>query len=442
MENPHETQFSDLNLRLSLGGIYGGNLKEKSFTRSFTELMSHNSHTTELGNFLSLERFGSMPSEGEGQKRMTIDLNGLHIEGQSKRDEETELGNFLSFERFGSMPSEGEGQKRRTIELNGLHIEGQSKRGNVEEKKCIKANTAPRLPSSRFKITWLAIASAENNPAFNRALARIKDGEACTFQRRHRIRAQRKINTSIGEANKEINNLFPDAIDSICDKKSKETQLSQQEEPECSDLNLGLSFRSICDENFKGKPVARSSSVTGILTQSKDNSELGTLLSVDGSWSMPTQGEQEQRRSRNSSESQIDSQNRLGKEVSGGDNVGKEKASLATNDLPPASSSKIPTWAATFVERKPSLHRSLARIKEKDGCSSHKRLRLATAMVLPEAASEKDGNGRCTDRLPNLDLCYYPPLACDRICINTHPNKNCHGRCSADMMCICTYDCP
>ncbi|XP_038687063.1 uncharacterized protein LOC119986542 isoform X2 [Tripterygium wilfordii] len=335
-ENPHETQLSDLNLRLSLGGIYGGNLKKKPFTRSVPELITHNNGTIELGNFLSLEASGSMPNEEEGQQRRKMKLNGLQ------------------------------------------HIEAQSKRGNAGEKKSIKANKALPPPSSRFKITWLAIASAENNPAFNRALARIKAGEAYMTHRRRRIKAHRKINTSIGEANKETN-LSPDAIDSICDnKKTKETQLSQQEQAERSDLNLGLSLRSICDENFKGKPVTCPSSVTGILTQSKDNGDLGTFLSMAGSWSMPTEGEQEQRRAINSRESQIDFQNRLGKEENGGDKAGKEKASLATNNLPPApSSSKITTWAAAFVEKNPALHRSLARMKEKEGCMFRKRLRLA-----------------------------------------------------------------
>ncbi|XP_038688439.1 uncharacterized protein LOC119987570 isoform X2 [Tripterygium wilfordii] len=259
------------------------------------------------------------------------------------------LGNVLSLEMSRSIPIEGEQEQ------------GRKSRGRIvgEEK-------SPEVTS------WI-VASAERNPALNRALAQIKVAEGCKFRKRLRIRTNRKGDSLMGESSVE----HEEILFLRSSEKTKETQLSNQEQLECFDLNLTLSLSGINDDNVKEKPLVQSSSVSNLIDLTKDSDELSNTLSLARSCSILTEGEQDQRRAIKPRHFQIETHNSLEKHRSGAVNFGKEKVSLASAWLPPSPPSIIAPWAVSPVENNSALRRALSRIKEADGCVYRKRLRIA-----------------------------------------------------------------
>ncbi|XP_038679131.1 uncharacterized protein LOC119980494 [Tripterygium wilfordii] len=164
-------------------------------------------------------------------------------------------------------------------------------------------------------------------------------------------------------------------------EKTKETQLSSQEQLEHFDLNLAPCLSGINDDNFKEKPLAQSSSVSSLIDLNKDSDELSNILSRVRSCSILTEGEQDQRRTIKPRHFQIVAQNSLEKQRSGADKFGKEKVSPPTSRLPPSLLSRIAPCADSSVDNNPTLRRALSMIKEPNGCVYSKKLRQAEMLV-------------------------------------------------------------
>ncbi|XP_022738150.1 ninja-family protein AFP3-like [Durio zibethinus] len=138
----------DLNLRLSLGGIYSGNNKEKPLTRS-----------SSIPGVVTLKKINSSELEKSLPK------------------------GFLSLARSCSLPSEVE-RSRKLVNVKKLRIMRRveaKKRVVVRQRNANKASDKEKLimegpPSSPTKIPAWAAASAAKSPALNRAIDKIKEG--------------------------------------------------------------------------------------------------------------------------------------------------------------------------------------------------------------------------------------------------------------------------
>ncbi|KAF2312866.1 hypothetical protein GH714_040921 [Hevea brasiliensis] len=154
LENPKETtqlltreikqEKPDINLGLSLGGIYGENSNKKPLTRSSSiiGLLTPNKDPEELDSplpksFLSLSRSCSMPTEAEQEQRKAT-LMAL---------------------------------ARRRTESTDRFMTERSRKGVTDKEK---SPTREPMPSSPSKIAAWAAASAANSPALCRALVQIK----------------------------------------------------------------------------------------------------------------------------------------------------------------------------------------------------------------------------------------------------------------------------
>ncbi|XP_038724664.1 uncharacterized protein LOC120016120 isoform X2 [Tripterygium wilfordii] len=264
----------------------------------------------------------------------------------------TKQSNMLSLEMSGSIPIEGEQEEGRT-----------SSGGIVGEEK------SPEVTS------WM-VASAEKNPALHRALDRIKAAEGCKFHKKLRIHTNRKRCSLMREASREIN-FSAETIDGYTEvllhgslEKTKETQLSNQEQLERFDLNLTLSLSGINDDNSKEKAFAQSSSVSSLIDLTKDSDELSNTLSFVKSCSIPMEADQDERRAIRPRYFQIEAQNSLEKQRSGADNIGEKKVSLPT-----AAPSRITPWEVSYVENNRALHRALSRIKKDEYVNGRSKLR-------------------------------------------------------------------
>ncbi|XP_017972457.1 PREDICTED: ninja-family protein AFP3 [Theobroma cacao] len=137
----------DLNLRLSLGGIYSGNTKEKPLTRSssMAGVVTLNRSSSEFQkslpkSFLSLARSCSLPAQVERSKR-PVNVKELRI--------------------------------MRRVEAKKRVVEKQRNAKKASEKDKLVTEGPPSSPS---KIPAWAAASAAKSPALNRAIDKIKEG--------------------------------------------------------------------------------------------------------------------------------------------------------------------------------------------------------------------------------------------------------------------------
>ncbi|XP_022736473.1 ninja-family protein AFP3-like [Durio zibethinus] len=137
----------DLNLRLSLGGIYSGNTREKPLTRSssIAGVITLKKRCSEFEkslpkSFLSLARSCSLPAEVDRSKRL-VNVKEQRI---MRRVE----------------------AKKRAVEKHRI-----AKKASDKEKLVMEGP-----PSSPTKIPAWAAASAAKSPALNRAIDKIKDG--------------------------------------------------------------------------------------------------------------------------------------------------------------------------------------------------------------------------------------------------------------------------
>ncbi|XWS51233.1 hypothetical protein CRYUN_Cryun12cG0159000 [Craigia yunnanensis] len=138
----------DLNLRLSLGGIYSGNSKEKPLTRSSSisgvvTLKKNSSDQFEKSlprSFLSLARSCSLPVEVERSKR-PVNVKELRI--------------------------------MRRVEAKKRVVEKQRNAKKTSDKEKLVMEGPPSSPT---KIPAWAAASAAKSPALNRAIDKIKEG--------------------------------------------------------------------------------------------------------------------------------------------------------------------------------------------------------------------------------------------------------------------------
>ncbi|XP_038678759.1 ninja-family protein 6-like [Tripterygium wilfordii] len=166
-EKPEKTQLSvnqeglkhsNLNLGISLGGIYDEVLEEKPLTLSSSVAGLMKIKSVELGVVPSLESSQSMPVMGEQRDYgKTLKGEGMVIDAK-----------------------------------NGLEKQ-RSASNNVGKKRVL--NQTVVMPSSPSKIASWAVASAVKNPPLRHALAIIKAGEACMAQKRLRLglEAQRAV---------------------------------------------------------------------------------------------------------------------------------------------------------------------------------------------------------------------------------------------------------
>ncbi|XP_038726249.1 ninja-family protein Os03g0419100-like isoform X2 [Tripterygium wilfordii] len=187
----------------------------------------------------------------------------------------------------------------------------------------------------------------------------------------------------MGEVNQDIKPVTSETADEYSKNllnsfsvKPEKTQLSMnQESLKHSNLNLGLSLGGIYDEDLEEKPLARSSSVAGLIK--KESVELSVVPSLERSRSMPVMGEQQDHgKAINVVEGmEIDAKNGLEKQRSPSNNVGKKRALKQTVEVVmPSSPSKTAAWAVTSAVKNPALHRALAIIKAGEACMAQKRL--------------------------------------------------------------------
>ncbi|XVF49949.1 hypothetical protein PTKIN_Ptkin04bG0057400 [Pterospermum kingtungense] len=150
LSNPNNNippQVLDLNLRLSLGGIYTtGNTRENPLTRS---------SSSSIAGVVTLEE------------------NCSELEKSLPKS-------FLSLARSCSLPAEVESNKK-LVNVKELRIMRRVEAKKRAEEKDKKANDIGNLvmegpPSSPTKIPAWAAASAAKSPALNRAIDKIKEG--------------------------------------------------------------------------------------------------------------------------------------------------------------------------------------------------------------------------------------------------------------------------
>ncbi|KAJ4831839.1 hypothetical protein Tsubulata_017502 [Turnera subulata] len=142
-----ETQYEqpDLNLGLSLGGIYSENSRERLLNRSSSQndlLTLNRTATVELDpqppkSFLSLARSSSLPTEAEKEQRRMVLRELVRRRFEAAQTIAEQMGAFGVIEKENSPPPEP-------------------------------------MPSSPSKVAAWAAASASKSPAFRRAILRIQ----------------------------------------------------------------------------------------------------------------------------------------------------------------------------------------------------------------------------------------------------------------------------
>lgn len=151
--------------------------------------------------------------------------------------------------------------------------------------------------------------------------------------------------------------------------KPKPIQISNSE-PRV-DLNLGLSLGGVYSEEFKEKPIARSSSVAGMLTGQgsahNSNSARPDVLSVTRSSSLPVESDQRHVRLRDwQAKKRRDSQKRL-LEKRRRCRATPEEQKFSTDGaivpMAPSQLPQVPAWVVTSAQQSTELSSAVGRMK-------------------------------------------------------------------------------
>lgn len=163
-------------------------------------------------------------------------------------------------------------------------------------------------------------------------------------------------------------------------EKPKQTQLLPNYEPQL-DLSLRLSLGGGYTELIKEKPITRSSSVDGIITekvnaQKLDSTFPGIFLSLQRSCSLPVDNVQRQINLKGmQTKRRIEAQKRLVEKQRRGRAAPEEAKHLAEATVPiPTAASEVAAWAVASAARSPALCRAIVKIKTEGYVSGYGKL--------------------------------------------------------------------
>ncbi|KAF5459662.1 hypothetical protein F2P56_019590 [Juglans regia] len=163
-------------------------------------------------------------------------------------------------------------------------------------------------------------------------------------------------------------------------EKPKQTQLLPNSEPQL-DLSLRLSLGGGYSELFKEKPITRSSSVDGIITEKvnaceSDSTLPGIFLSLQRSCSLPVDNVQGQIKLKDmQTKRRTEAQKRLVEKQRRGRAAPEEaKPSAEATVPPPTPTSEVAAWAVASAARSPAFCRAIIKIKTEGFVSGHRKL--------------------------------------------------------------------